>query len=131
MNIEDNKELTCCNSLSNTYCFQSTCKSYVCNKCLYKHKEHCYIPLNELSQNIKSLAEKELPQLNKVIEHENKHIRFLKEGGDEVTKGINDLKSNIVNILWEIYRLVNSCLSDEIQSQLFYLSKIKEKTKEI
>eukprot|EP00826_Nyctotherus_ovalis_P014810 TRINITY_DN1415_c0_g2_i4.p1 TRINITY_DN1415_c0_g2~~TRINITY_DN1415_c0_g2_i4.p1 ORF type:complete len:565 (+),score=146.74 TRINITY_DN1415_c0_g2_i4:58-1695(+) len=135
MRLEDEKEMqaSCCSAHNrpNAYCFDAKCRRFACENCVSRHSEHRCMALSELSLSIKTLAEEELPRLKKVIEHERKHIEFLKEGEEDVRKGINDQKSAVVNILWEMYRLVNSCLSDEIQSQLFSLKQLKERRKEM
>ncbi len=113
------------------YCFWPDCRFYVCADCLAKHVGHPCIKLGELTDNIKGVAEAELERVEQIIADQTRHIQDIKEGEDAVRKIVNDQKQTVVNVLWEIYRLINDCLVADIESHTFFLNQLADKRREM
>jgi len=126
---------TCCQAknIASFYCIHPSCQLYICEACSKTHFEqlHSCVKLADLPASIKGLGESQLPMISEMIGEYNRHIKVLREGEDEVAKNVNDMKTTVVSMLWEIYRLVNDCLAEEIQSNIFYMNQLCEKRREI
>ncbi len=123
--------LCSCKKDAEAYCFAPGCKSYACAECEKRHAGHQCLKLKELVERVQELAGAELARADRVIGAQNEHIRGIKDGEDDLRQIVNNQKQAIVNMLWEIYRLINDCLFADIDSHTFFLNQLAEKRRDV